>query len=155
METPAEHPAGRGGKSDTFSGICEVQIMNFNDIKLPIGRALGAAAVTLAAVSAVERFRKRTGAFGYFIAAAVSGAAALLLLIDKLGWDSQVADLKKFAVESGATPLDHLRSTFMRGKTEGKFTDDGTASYDGYDESQEDEPAEVSDEEEPTQDAEE
>ena len=42
--------------------------MNFNDIKLPIGRALGAAAASLAVVSVVERVRKRSGAFGYFIA---------------------------------------------------------------------------------------
>ena len=112
--------------------------MNFNDIKLPIGRALGAAAASLAVVSVVERVRKRSGAFGYFIAAAVCGAASLVFLIEKFDWDSQVADLKKFDVESGkATPLDHLRSTFMHGKTDNKITDDGTASYDGYDETQE------------------
>ena len=112
--------------------------MHFNDIKLPAGRALGAAAVTLAAVSIVQRVKKSHDSFGYFIAAAVSGAAALLLVIDKLDWDSQVADLKKFVVDTGrAAQLDHLRSVFMRGKTENKVTDDGTACCEGADDAAE------------------
>ena len=106
----------------------------FNDYKLRIGRVLGAAAVTLAIVSLVERIRKRSGAFGYFIAAAVSGTAALLFTIEKFDWDSQVADLKKFVVDTGrGAQLDHLRSTFMRGHDENQIIDDGTVSYDGND----------------------
>lgn len=122
--------------------------MNFNDFKLHIGRALGAAAVTLAAVSAVQRIRKKGDAFGYFIAAAVSGAAALLFTIEKFDWDSQVADLKKFVVDTGAAAqLDHLRSTFMRGHEDNKITDDGTVSYDedGYDDEAPEDAAETAD----------